>query len=171
MFGFGKEEPVQQSPESKAATKSLKALEVEVLGLKSKLVTMRRECDKAEAERDGLRIEKRDLTEQVLDIKMERKTELEDLKLKQKISDDEIKHHIKLKEERQELEYEKKVQVIEREKMDAILEIKVEYHGKMETQLEKQLTEGNKRYTEILERLPNVNASLNVKNLSVEKKE
>ncbi len=169
-IGFG-ERPKLTKTEDGTAIKSLKALEVEVLGLKSKLVTMRRECDKAEAERDGLRIEKRDLKEEVLDIKMERKTELEDLKLKQKISDDEIKHHIKLKEERQELEYEKKVQVIEREKMDAILKVKDEYRDKTEAQMQEQLTGMKGMYSEILERLPNVNASLDVKNLNVKREE
>ena len=107
------------------------------------------EIDTLKAAKKALEREKLSLTEEVAQ-----------LKLKKKIEDEDIKHMVKLKEERQEVECQKKELTMEKEKSDAIAEIKDQYRDKTEGQLEKRGTEIKEMYGEILARLPNINVGL-----------
>ena len=102
-----------------------------------------------ETECDTLRGDRREL-----------KDEVEQLKLKKKIEEEDIKHMVKMKEERLDLEHQKHLQKSEMDKQKEIGEIKDKYRDKTEAQLEKQLTSMKEMYGEILERLPNINAKL-----------
>ena len=88
------------------------------------------------------------------------KQEVEDLKLKKKIEEEDIKHMVKMKMERLDLEHQKKVQETERAKEKEIANIKDTYRDKMELQLSKETTNIKEMYAQILDRLPNVNLKL-----------
>jgi membrane-associated HD superfamily phosphohydrolase len=96
-----------------------------------------------------LKKEKQDLTEQV-----------EKLKLDAKIADEDIKHMVKMKEERLELDHQKKIAAVEKEKADAIADVKDKFRDKMEEQLAKESANIKEMYGEILKRLPDVNVAL-----------
>lgn len=102
-----------------------------------------------ETECDELRSDRREL-----------KDEVEQLKLKKKIEEEDIKHMVKMKEERLDLEHKKKLQDTELEKQKEVGKIKDTYRDKTEAQLEKQLVGMKDMYSEILQRLPNINAKL-----------
>ncbi len=112
-----------------------KALETQVTELESK-------CEKLSTERLGL------------------KEEVEDLKLKKKISEEDIKHMVKMKEEKLELAHDKRLQAMVLEKQEEIGKIKDAYRDKTEQALEKQLVIMKEMYVEVLARLPNISAKL-----------
>ena len=88
------------------------------------------------------------------------KQEVEDLRLKKKIEEEDIKHMVKMKMERLDLEHQKKVQETERVKEKEIADVKDRYRDKMELQLSKETANIKEMYAQILERLPNVNLKL-----------
>lgn len=81
------------------------------------------------------------------------KDELAELKQTKKMEDENIRHLVKIKEERLEIQHERKTQ-------EAIAKVKDEYRDKQESLLNKQLEQGEKRYAEILARLPDVSVAL-----------
>jgi hypothetical protein len=91
------------------------------------------------------------------------KEEVENLKLKAKISEEDIKHMIKLKEEKNAIELEKKAMKLEKEKDSAIAVVKDQYRDKLETNLVAQKDDIKEMYSQILKRLPDVTARLNIK--------
>lgn len=95
--------------------------------------------------------------------KRELKEELADLKLKKKLENEDIKHMVKINNERKEIELEKEKVKLEREKASEIAAVKDGYRDKTEAQLEKQLTGMREMYAEILERLPNYNIDHSVR--------
>jgi chromosome segregation ATPase len=90
----------------------------------------------------------------------ELKREIEDLKIKKKISEEDIKHMVRMKEEKNNLEYEKRVAKIEKEKDNEIARVKDEYRDKIEKRLENETKNIKEMYGDILQRLPNVNVRL-----------
>jgi hypothetical protein len=104
-----------------------------------------------------------DLSKSIADLKKE-KTDLTDkvekLKLDAKIADEDIKHMVKMKEEKLDLEHQKKVVALEKEKADAIAKVKDEYRNKMEERLIKEGENIKEMYEAILQRLPDVNVML-----------
>jgi chromosome segregation ATPase len=88
------------------------------------------------------------------------KEEVADLKLKKKIEEEDIKHMVKMKEEKLAIEHERKELERESEKQAAIHKAQNEYRDKIEKNLEKQLASMKDMYGEILGRLPNVNVRL-----------
>lgn len=88
------------------------------------------------------------------------KREVEDLKSKKKIEEEQLKHLVKIKDEKRELEYKKKEMELESEKEREIAKVKDKYRDKMEENLISQKDDIKSMYSEILERLPNVNAKL-----------
>lgn len=105
--------------------------------------------DSLEREKDSLEAEVKRLKE-----------EIQKLKVKRKIEDEDIKHMIKMKEERKDLEYERKVAEIEASKAEEIAAIKDEYRDKIEQQLETQKDDMKEMYGEILKRLPDMSVRL-----------
>jgi len=86
--------------------------------------------------------------------------EIDRLKSKKKIEEEDIKHMLKLQEERMSLEKEKFKVQMEREKDAAIAKVKDEYRDKLEQFLVQKNKESDQRFTEILARLPDVNMSI-----------
>ena len=88
------------------------------------------------------------------------KTEVEDLKLKKKIEDEDIKHMVKIREEQQDIAYQKKVLELQQKKDAEVAKVKDDYRDKIEANLNKRGDELKSMYGEILQRLPNVNLEL-----------
>lgn len=88
------------------------------------------------------------------------KNELAELKQKKKMEDEDIRHLVKIKESKLQIDFDKKEVSLEKEKQDAIAKVKDEYRDKQERVLEKQIDQGEKRYAEILARLPDVSMTL-----------
>ena len=91
------------------------------------------------------------------------KEDLAELKLKKKLEDEDIKHMVKINNERKDIELEKEKMKLERKSAVEIAAVKDSYQNKTEEQLEKQLTNMKDMYGEILERLPNYNIKHNIK--------
>lgn len=88
------------------------------------------------------------------------KTEVEDLKIQRKCEDENIRHMVKIKEEKMEVEFQKKEVQREREKQEAIAKVKDGYRDKVEAELNKRSAELLAMYNAILARLPDVNVAL-----------
>ena len=102
-------------------------------------------------------LEKRALEKQVNDLKME----LDRLKARKDTEEKEIKHLIRMNEEKMQLELDRKKMEYEAEKDQAIAKVKDEYRDKMEQRLIKESENIKSMYSEILQRLPNITAKLN----------
>lgn len=92
--------------------------------------------------------------------RLQLKADLEDLKLKKKTEEEDIKHMVRMKEERMELEKKSYQLDCDRAKDAAIAAVKDEYRNKVEDQLTKRGDDLKTMYGQILERLPNVNVNL-----------
>lgn len=86
--------------------------------------------------------------------------ELERLQARKKTEEQELKHMIKMKEEKMQLELDQKKYALQAEKDQEVAKVKDEYRDKLEARLIKETENIKGMYSEILERLPNVNASL-----------
>jgi hypothetical protein len=110
--------------------------------------------------------EKDDLKAIIKSLEKEKRTlkeDLADLKLKKKMESEDIKHMVKINNERKDIELEKEKIKLERQSADAIAKVKDSYRDKTEQQLEKQLVNMKGMYGEILERLPNYNVKHTIK--------
>lgn len=90
----------------------------------------------------------------------EKNAELHEVTLKKKAEDDQLKHMIKMKEEKIEVEKEKFQAKLAREKDQAVAKVKDEYRNKIEDNLNGQIKSTEKLMKDILDRLPNVTARL-----------
>ena len=99
------------------------------------------------------------------------KEELEDLKLKKRLEQEEIKHMVKINEERKDAEVSKKVIEMEKkyneqiskfreEQTAALLQLTKELHGKLEGRFNVELGNLKEIYQALMARLPNVNLTL-----------
>jgi DNA polymerase III delta prime subunit len=89
--------------------------------------------------------------------------DLEALQDKKRREDEEIKHKIKMREEKADISIEKEKAKLSREKDEGIMKVKDEYRDKVETHLEKRGDEMKGIMTEILGRLPDITARVNIK--------
>lgn len=85
------------------------------------------------------------------------KDELENLKLDATIERRDIEHLVKVKEEKSALANERKVIELEREKEKEVREIREEYARKLQDYLEQRGDDMKDMYTQVLDRLPNIN--------------
>lgn len=92
--------------------------------------------------------------------------EIDRLQARKETEEQELKHMIRMKEEKMELESQKFKIRCEQQKEEAIAAVKNEYRDKLEERLIKETENIRSMYTEILERLPNVNARLSIKDNS-----
>lgn len=88
------------------------------------------------------------------------KDDLADTKHEKKMSDEDIKHMVKMAKEKDELVLQRKIMDAEAEKDAAIATVKDEYRDKMEERLQNEVKGIKEMYGQILERLPNVTARL-----------
>lgn len=105
---------------------------------------------------EGLESERDRLNDSLLTTK----NSLAELKQKKKMEDEDIRHLVKLKESKLEIEFNKKEVELERQQQEAIATVKDEHRDKLESLLKTQLAQGEKRYAEILARLPDVSMAL-----------
>jgi len=90
------------------------------------------------------------------------KKEIAELKLTRTMEEREIKHLVKLKEEASDLEYQKKEVELKAQFADKEQVLLKEYHDKSMKQLETFRKEAKQTSEEILKRLPNISASLEI---------
>ena len=102
-------------------------------------------------ERDRLRDQVRTLKDEIAGLKAQKKIETED-----------IKHMVRMKEERAEVENDKKRLEMEREKDSAIADVKDDYRNKMEDRLELEVRNMKEMYGQILARLPDISAKVKI---------
>lgn len=110
---------------------------------------LKNDLRKLEDERDVLTDENRKV-----------KDELAELKQKRKMEDEDIRHLVKIKESKLDLDYQKKEVALERKFQEDKAAVKDEYRDKLEKELQAQLERMQTMYGEILNRLPNVNVRL-----------
>ena len=79
---------------------------------------------------------------------------------KKRLEEENIKHLVRIKQEKSEIEFLKKGAKLEADKATEIGKIKDNYRDKIEGALEKRSTELREMYSEILARLPDVNVML-----------
>lgn len=84
------------------------------------------------------------------------KEEIADLKIEKKVTEEDIKHMVRLREERIAVENERAALERDREKEAAIATVKDEYRDKMEKRLQTEVDRIKEMYSEILQRLPKV---------------
>lgn len=88
------------------------------------------------------------------------KTELAELKLKKRIEEEEIKHLVKMKEEKQLIEGQKKEIELQKLFQKKEMELQSTYHEKVLKTIEESRKESRELYTQIMNRLPNVNVEM-----------
>ena len=91
------------------------------------------------------------------------KREVNDLQSEKKVKEEEIKHLVKIKDEKREIEYMKKEMALKAEHAEALAKEKSNYQDKYLALLDEAKKDMQKVHSEILERLPNVNAKLSGK--------
>lgn len=88
------------------------------------------------------------------------KEELENLKLQKKMEETEIKHLVKMKEEKQAIELQKALNDQNKQFNDKEMQLQTKYHEKVMLVLEEGSKKLQEIYKEILGRLPNVNVEM-----------
>ena len=118
---------------------------------------------KAHADRlevvEGLQAEVERLTTQ----KRDAVGSLQDLKDKRKRDEEELKHQLAMREDRIKLEADKVTLKQERDYETKVAKLHQDYRDKTEVQLKAQNDTLKKMYSEVLARLPNLNAKLGLK--------
>jgi hypothetical protein len=97
-----------------------------------------------------------ELRQRVLNLK----AELEELRLKKKMEEIEIEHLVKLKEEKQGVEFQKKELGLEKQFQQKEMVLMKDFHNKTLELLEKKSIELGKIHEEILKRLPDINMTI-----------
>lgn len=90
------------------------------------------------------------------------KRELEELKLQKVIEERDIKHLVKIKEEKLDIEHQKKELKLKDEYKDKEMVLQREFHNKVLTVLDKNREEMKEVHTQLMKRLPNVNMEMEV---------
>jgi hypothetical protein len=88
------------------------------------------------------------------------KTNIKDLELKKRLEEEEIKHLVKMKEEKQAIEIQKKEIDLAKAFQQKEMELQSKYHDKIITTIEESRKESRDLYTAIMDRLPNVNVEM-----------
>ena len=118
------------------------------------------------AELDNLKKSVRDMGEEIKGLRTEKRKlfdELEELKVKKVMEEREIKHLVKLKEEKLEIDNQKKVLELDKQYSDKTMELQKSYHEKQIDDINQARKEMKEVYEKIMERLPNINAQLEIK--------
>lgn len=91
------------------------------------------------------------------------KNELEDLEFKKRMEEAEIKHLVKMKEEKQILEAQKKEVELTKEFQAKEMKLQTEYHDKAVKLIQEGHAKMQEIYGKIMERLPNVTMAIEKK--------
>ena len=119
------------------------------------------EIKRLKEQKEDLKIQTdaRELESEIIELK--KKIEL--LKNQKKIEEEDIKHMVKMAEERNAINLEKKIMENDKAKASEIAAVKDKYRDKLEERLQKEVEGIKEMYGQILERLPNVSAKFNGK--------
>lgn len=101
--------------------------------------------------------ETRGLSKERFDLKLQ----VEDLKAKHKAEDETMRHLVKMKDEKREIEFTKREAAEDRKRDGEIGKVKDGYRDKVEKNLNDQLSRMQIMYGEVLARLPDVKVRLN----------
>lgn len=88
------------------------------------------------------------------------KNDIKDVKAEKSRSEEDIKHKVKIVMEKHDLDLEKKKNALVLEKDKEIAKVKDEYRDKRESQLEKQSDDMRGMYTDVLDKLTKVTGTL-----------
>ena len=88
------------------------------------------------------------------------KIQIKDLELKKRLEEEEIKHLVKMKEEKQEIEIQKKGIELQKIFQEKEMKLQSTYHDKIIKTIEESRKEARDLYTAIMDRLPNVNVEM-----------
>ena len=88
------------------------------------------------------------------------KAQLEELRLEKRIEEAELKHLVKMKEEKIAVEAERKEIAIRSEFHEKEMELRTKLHEELITKMEAMNERINETYGEIIKRLPNVNMEI-----------
>ena len=115
----------------------------------------------------ALRVEKEQLEKSVNDLRKElgvlktdHKNQIRQMEHERKVSDEDIKHMVKMKTEALEIKAQKEQNEREAEKNKEVMAVKMEYQTKVEGLLHSEIDRLRAMYGEILNRLPNVNMEI-----------
>lgn len=116
-------------------------------------------------EKESSNDEKRELKATITGLETERSQlsrEVADLKSKKKIEEEQIKHLVKIKDEKRDLEYQKRELKADAKRADDVAKVKDEYQTKVEKHLEKRNDELKEMYVEVLSIVPKVEALVQI---------
>ncbi len=82
------------------------------------------------------------------------------LKSTKKIEEEEIKHLVRLKEEKMEVTFERRQLTLDKEHQKKMHNLQTDYNDKIQARLEKEVDRMKGMYGEVLKRLPDVNVRL-----------
>lgn len=88
------------------------------------------------------------------------KIKIAELELKKRMEEEEIKHLVKMKEEKQFIEGQKKEIALQKEFQKKEMDLQSSYHKKVLETIEESRKESRELYTQIMNRLPNVNMEM-----------
>lgn len=88
------------------------------------------------------------------------KKELKELQLTKTMEQREIEHLVKLKEEKLDVEHQKKTLVLQGQFQKKEMDLQTEYHGKVMDELKEYNKRQDKFFEQVMERLPNVSAHI-----------
>ena len=88
------------------------------------------------------------------------KEEVEDLKLKRKIEEEDIAHMVKIRDEKLDIQYQKKELELKATLDKQLHEEHIKYRDKTEKMLSTQATKMETMYKDLMQRLPDVNVML-----------
>jgi hypothetical protein len=108
----------------------------------------------------GLVREKRELKEQLEELKLKKRLEQEEIAHLQKINEEKLKSELDRKELKMEQDFQKKINKIEEESMKKVVQSLQEFHGKMETKFDSELTNMKEVLALLMKGLPNVNMEI-----------
>lgn len=120
-----------------------------MFGFLERKASLIRQVESLEAERNKLRDERDNA-----------QSELTKFQATKKMEEEEIKHGLKMEQERAKLEKLQHEAKVAKERDEAIGKVKDQYRDKMESELRAQIERANVMYKEILGRLPDVNVKL-----------
>ena len=131
-----------------AVFKETEADKIKVMNLTQQLVLAKEEPMRLKAD--------------IEDLKILKKTEMAELETLKKTEIRQIEHLVQMKEEAADLKIEKRVVTLEKEYQTKTMELQTQYHDKFIAQMKEEKDAMSKVHSEILDRLPNVNAQLRV---------
>lgn len=88
------------------------------------------------------------------------KIDIKDLELKKRLEEEEIRHLVKMKEEKMAIESEREKIRLQGEFQKKEMDLQSEYHDKILKSIDEQRKESRELYAAVMDRLPNVNVEM-----------